>query len=302
MKKLLLSFTILVSLLLVGCGQQEVVELPTDPIEDFKAFVRNDAEITSGAFDMNLRYKMNSEGLLVEMELPIKMKVAKNAFQFSMSENAFLGAFEAYYINQEEVMYFSSSIFDSILGITTDELYWIKAEVNTEENPSIPNDVLDPDLTDEEIERYINRYVTVDHIVYIGEENNIKHYQLIVNDALLKKLSEDFEMEFTNSGIEFKIDIYFDKETKLLTKMSADFKELLNNLVNVLTEEELENLKASGFDIESIVELSITLDFSFNNVVVEVPTEVIENAITQDEYIEILNDLYNEESGLLTYQ
>ena len=59
MKKLLLSFTVLLSILLVGCGNKEVVEQPTDPIEDFKNFIRHDATVTSGTVEMNMRYKLN---------------------------------------------------------------------------------------------------------------------------------------------------------------------------------------------------------------------------------------------------
>lgn len=306
MKKLLLSFTVLLSILLVGCGNKEVVEQPTDPIEDFKNFIRHDATVTSGTVEMNMRYKLNSEGLLVEMELPIKMDIAENGKQIyiAMKENAFLGAFEVYMVEEEMIpyVYISSSLFDTIFGVTNDELYWIKTEVTEEDSSSIPDNLLPTDFTEEDIEKYINRYITVDHIVYIGEESNIKHYQLIVNDALLSKLSEDFGFEFTASGIEFKIDIYYDKTTLYPTRMSADFNELIKSLIENLSDEELENLQVSGISLEDIVEFSLTFDFSFNNVVIEIPDEVKENAITEEEYIEILNDIYNQENGLLTYQ
>ena len=84
--------------------------------------------------------------------------------------------------------------------------------------------------------------------------------------------------------------------------MSADFNELIKSLIENLSDEELESLQASGISLEDIVEFSLTFDFSFNNVVIEIPDEVKENAITEEEYIEILNDIYNQENGLLTYQ
>ena len=305
MKKLLLGLIAL--LCLVGCGKKEVIEQPTDPIEDFKNFVRHDGTVTSGTMDMNMRFKLNSEGLLVEMELPIKVAIAESGkkIYLAMEENAFLGAFEVYMIDEDEIpyVYVSSSLFDTMLGITNDELYWIKTEVTTEDNSSIPNNLVLPDLTDEEIEKYINRYINVDHIVYVGEENNIKHYQIIVNDALLSKFSEDFDLEYTASGMEFKIDIYYDKTTLNVTSISADFNELIKSIMENLSEEELDSIQASGISLEDIVEFSMTFDFSnFNNTVVEIPANIKENAITEEEYIEILSDIYNQENGLLTQQ
>lgn len=305
MKRLLLSLTVLLGLLLVGCGQKQIAEQSTDPIEDFKNFVRNDTKITSGTVETNIRFKMNSKGLLVEMELPIKMEISEDGLHLLIEENALIGEFELYMIDEEETpyIYMSSNIIDTMLGITNDTLYWIKTEVTDENSSTIPDNLPSIDLTEEEIEKYINKYVTAEHIVYIGEENNIKHYQLIVNDELLSKLSEDFDFEYTASGMEFKVDVYYDKTNLNPTRISADFNELIKSLMENLSKEELESIQSSGINLEDIVEFSLTFDFSnFNNTVVEIPAGVKENAITEEEYIEILNDIYNQENGLLTYQ
>ena len=306
MKRLLLSLTVLLGLLLVGCGQKQIAEPSTDPIEDFKNFVRNDIKITSGTVEMNVRFKMNSKGLLVEMDLPIKMDIAEDGgIHLLMKENAFLGEIELYMIDEEETpyIYMSSNIIDTMLGITNDTLYWIKTEVSEENSTSIPDNLLSTDLTEEEIEKYINKYVTVEHIVYIGEENNIKHYQLIVNDELLSKLSEDFDFEYTSSGMEFKVDVYYDKTNLNPTRISADFNELIKSLMENLSKEELESIQSSGINLEDIVEFSITVEFSnLNNTIVEIPVNIKENAVTEEEYTEILTDIYYQENGLLMYQ
>ena len=100
---------------------------------------------------------------------------------------------------------------------------------------------------------------------------------------LLKRLAEKLEEEYEETlETSFNIDVYIDTKNDVITKVELDMKQIINDIMSSLENEESQ---LAG----SINKLSFTIDFTdYNNTIVTIPNEVKDNALTTEEYIQLI--------------
>jgi len=283
--KKILSLIIAVLLLTTGCGQKTSLEVLDDVIETMN-------DVISLKADYKVAVKLDTEGVSVDVNLPMSLAVQKignnSNLKINVGENALLGEIEAYgKTTQEDAnLYFESDLIDSILGFSNEETEWLKATFNL----SDLEDVEDKDLEEKIKNLDYKKIILEENFVLISKDNNIGHYQFVVNKALIERLANELGEEFKMEGtIDFKVDTYINLETNQITKVYVDLKDMLSQAIK---EEELE-----GFDANSFKEVSIEINFSgYNNTTVTIPSDVINNSLDYGTYLNSLmpDDYYDE--------
>ncbi len=259
-KKLLLMACLFLGLGITGCGK-------TNHYEDFKTALSKNYDSFEAKISANA--SVESEGLSIDVNVPVILKMETtndNSKMYIKLEKSTL-------IEEEMEMYMNLTnkivnIYYSYLD--NDEKTWVKMEQNLEE--ALKN----VDLTkyEEESKKYIDKYFTEDRVVYVGEEDNLKHYQFVINDSLLKEIAEELEEEFETTGIELKVDIYLNKDNEL-AKIKVDLIDVLSKVLELAGDE----IDTDSFDPSMFKSLNFMIEFSnHNNVKVEIPEEIINNA------------------------
>ena len=265
-KKLLLLACLFLGITLTGCGKAT-----ENKLEVFKKAMVS--ELTSYEAKATANAKVESEGVSVDISLPVTLKLdLKDGIKaYAKVEKTSLipNDVEVYVtLNDKTVTAYTS---------TEDEegKYWVKSTENLDESLN-----LDASNYKEETKKYIDKYLTDDTVKYIGEEDSLKHYQVIINDNLLQQIAKDFEQELEKTGIEFKIDVYLNKDNNI-AKVRIDFVDVLSKAAE-LAKDEIED---SQFDLSAIKTLDITVEFTnHNNTKVEIPEDVIKNAIDTNDF------------------
>lgn len=264
-KKLLLMACLFLGLGLTGCGK-------TNNYEEFKDAILKLNDYNSVEATLKVDASVESDGLSVDVNLPALIKVAEengNAKMYlKIDKNTLIEEETELYISYNDKL---ANIYYSYL--VNDEKTWIKQEQSLEEY------LKDIDLTNstEEFKNYVDKYITEDRVVYVGKEDNLKHYQFVIDDSLLEQIAKESETEFEKTGIEFKIDIYLDKDGNI-AKVEVDFISVLNKILES-TEEEDTLIDASMFKT-----LTVSIEFAnYNNVTVEIPEDIVTNSKTLDE-------------------
>ena len=169
-----------------------------------------------------------------------------------------------------------NKLIDKIAGIESDYNYWIKGEANLDDIVSEENN--DFDLKNINL----NDLLTDKDFYLVSKENNIGVYRLVVSKELLMKIDKYFDPESTEDFSELKnnlnVDLTIDEKTNRITKLSVDLMEFIKGIeldeeINVT-----EILEKCTFEVE----------ITYGNVTVEIPNDVINNAITSEEYTKIL--------------
>ena len=279
MKKYL-GILIVFLFILTGCGQKET------SIDVLKSVLKNDADVNSLTVKAKIDVSVVEDGVSVDMPISVDVKVdledEKNGkFYMSLSDNPFIGENELYVdmVNESMNVYMPSSLIATMVGIEDTYPSWIveTQDMNSEDEETIIDKENVPSVDE------ILEVITEEDFVYIDKDGDISHYQLKITDDLLKRLAEKLEEEYEETlETSFNIDVYIDTKNDVITKVELDMKQIINDIMSSLENEESQ---LAG----SINKLNFAIDFTdYNNTTVTIPNEVKDNALTTEEYIQLI--------------
>lgn len=274
--KFLIAFVMIIAV--TGCGKKERTSL-----EVLNDAIKNTETVTSGKVNFSVGVKANYQGMSIDTTIDLGVAAQlenDNNFKavIDLADNPLIGA-QKLYVNkngEKALVYMPSKLIDKIAGIESDYDYWLKEEADFSE--IVSNEDNDFNLKDINI----NDLLTDKDFYLVSKENNIGVYRLVVSKELLMKIDKYFDPESTEDFSELKnnlnVDLTIDEKTNRITKLSVDLMEFIKGIeldeeINVT-----EILEKCTFEVE----------ITYGNVTVEIPNDVINNAITTEEYTNIL--------------
>ena len=119
-------------------------------------------------------------------------------------------------------------------------------------------------------------------VVFIGEENNLKHYQLVIDNELLNAIKSQEAIKGNLEGIEETVSSVYNGSTELTQTVYLDvYISKSNELVKLSLD--LSNLLAE----ETLNKIELSIEFSnLGNTLVQIPTEVKNSQIDLETYME----------------
>lgn len=274
--KFLIAFVMIIAI--TGCGKKERTSL-----EVLNDAIKNTETVTSGKVNFSVGVKANYQGMSIDtiFDLGVAAQLENdNNFKavIDLADNPLIGA-QKLYVNkngEKALVYMPSKLIDKIAGIESDYDYWLKEEADFSE--IVSNEDNDFNLKDINI----NDLLTDKDFYLVSKENNIGVYRLVVSKELLMKIDKYFDPESTEDFSELKnnlnVDLTIDEKTNRITKLSVDLMEFIKGIE--LDEE---------INVTEMVEkCTFEVEITYGNVTVEIPNDVINNAITTEEYTNIL--------------
>lgn len=274
--KFLIAFVMIIAV--TGCGKKERTSL-----EVLNDAIKNTETVNSGKVNFSVGVKANYQGMSIDTTIDLGVAAQlenDNNFKavIDLADNPLIGAQKLYVDKNGEkaLVYMPSKLIDKIAGIESDYDYWLKEEADFSE--IVSNEDNDFNLKDINI----NDLLTDKDFYLVSKENNIGVYRLVVSKELLMKIDKYFDPESTEDFSELKnnlnVDLTIDEKTNRITKVSVDLMEFIKGIeldeeINVT-----EILEKCTFEVE----------ITYGNVTVEIPNDVINNAITTEEYTNIL--------------
>lgn len=253
-------------------------------------------ELDSVKVKLTSKVEAQNEGVAVNIDLPVNISIDGEKVAFDTENNTFIGELDFYGIIDDTkiVAYFLSSL----LGDESNT--WLKVAVTEEDLNELftEEDLKEIEAISEKLENLdIAKILQEDKFVYIDREDDIKHYELIIDDELIERLNKALEEETEKINTTIKLDFYIDTKTKYITKIEADLKEVMSSIMlnsGEMTEEEL----------ALVTKVFVTVEFSdFNTTTVTIPSEAINNAKDYEDYIndfepneDIYEDIYFDEN------
>ena len=274
--KFLIAFVMIIAV--TGCGKKERTSL-----EVLNDAIKNTETVNSGKVNFSVGVKANYQGMSIDtiFDLGVAAQLENdNNFKavIDLADNPLIGA-QKLYVNkngEKALVYMPSKLIDKIAGIESDYDYWLKEEADFSE--IVSNEDNDFNLKDINI----NDLLTDKDFYLVSKENNIGVYRLVVSKELLMKIDKYFDPESTEDFSELKnnlnVDLTIDEKTNRITKLSVDLMEFIKGIE--LDEE---------INVTEMVEkCTFEVEITYGNVTVEIPNDVINNAITSEEYTNIL--------------
>lgn len=227
----------------------------------------------SGTVDVKLLIQSQTDD---SMNLSATMKYSKQGddnynFNLTLNKSMFFEEINVYasVLDEKATLFVNSSLID-MLGFTSSTpsmwVYMTTTEQDLEMQTGIEVDELeDIDLSD---------ILDGSHFKLIDSQNNLKHYQLVIDNELVNKIKKEASKEdnlknFANSLNEltenYYVDFYINNSNELV-KISMDLTKGLND----------ESIK------------SAVMSFEFNNfgsTLVQIPTEVKNSTIDLETYV-----------------
>ena len=274
--KFLIAFVMIIAI--TGCGKKERTSL-----EVLNDAIKNTETVNSGKVNFSVGVKANYQGMSIDtiFDLGVAAQLENdNNFKavIDLADNPLIGAQKLYVDKNGEkaLVYMPSKLIDKIAGIESDYDYWLKEEADFSE--IVSNEDNDFNLKDINI----NDLLTDKDFYLVSKENNIGVYRLVVSKELLMKIDKYFDPESTEDFSELKnnlnVDLTIDEKTNRITKVSVDLMEFIKGIE--LDEE---------INVTEMVEkCTFEVEITYGNVTVEIPNDVINNAITSEEYTNIL--------------
>ena len=274
--KFLIAFVMIIAI--TGCGKKERTSL-----EVLNDAIKNTETVNSGKVNFSVGVKANYQGMSIDtiFDLGVAAQLENdNNFKavIDLADNPLIGAQKLYVDKNGEkaLVYMPSKLIDKITGIESDYDYWLKEEADFSE--IVSNEDNDFNLKDINI----NDLLTDKDFYLVSKENNIGVYRLVVSKELLMKIDKYFDPESTEDFSELKnnlnVDLTIDEKTNRITKVSVDLMEFIKGIE--LDEE---------INVTEMVEkCTFEVEITYGNVTVEIPNDVINNAITSEEYTNIL--------------
>ena len=274
--KFLIAFVMIIAI--TGCGKKERTSL-----EVLNDAIKNTETVNSGKVNFSVGVKANYQGMSIDTTIDLGVAAQlenDNNFKavIDLADNPLIGAQKLYVDKNGEkaLVYMPNKLIDKIAGIESDYNYWIKGEANLDDIVSEENN--DFDLKNINL----NDLLTDKDFYLVSKENNIGVYRLVVSKELLMKIDKYFDPESTEDFSELKnnlnVDLTIDEKTNRITKLSVDLMEFIKGIE--LDEE---------INVTEMVEkCTFEVEITYGNVTVEIPNDVINNAITSEEYTNIL--------------
>ena len=274
--KFLIAFVMIIAI--TGCGKKERTSL-----EVLNDAIKNTETVNSGKVNFSVGVKANYQGMAIDTTIDLGVAAQlenDNNFKvvIDLADNPLIGAQKLYVDKNGEkaLVYMPNKLMDKIAGIESDYNYWIKGEANLDDIVSEENN--DFDLKNINL----NDLLTDKDFYLVSKENNIGVYRLVVSKELLMKIDKYFDPESTEDFSELKnnlnVDLTIDEKTNRITKLSVDLMEFIKGIE--LDEE---------INVTEMVEkCTFEVEITYGNVTVEIPNDVINNAITTEEYTNIL--------------
>ena len=267
---------------LTGCGKKEEVKSKT-PNEVLADVLKNDNSLKEAKVDLAAQIKMNYGGMSIDGNFTVGASVVNQDGTIKglieLGENPIVGN-GTFYLDNKSV-YYSSKLLDTMYGIETENNDWIIANIDDETDSSINEDFSNLDLKNIDV----NKIFTDKDFYLISRNGDIGTYRLVISKDLLVRIDKSYDQNSTETYDDFtsnvNIDINIDEKSNRIIKISVD---LMDALKDVDFGEDAD-LKGS------IEKMNFDVTISYDNVVVDIPAEVKENAIAADDYISKVQDL-----------
>ncbi len=277
--KFLIAFVMIIAV--TGCGKKERTSL-----EVLNDAIKNTETVNSGKVDFSVNVKANYQGMSIDTVFDLGVAVQlenDNNFKavMDLADNPLIGVQKLYLDKNGEkaLVYMSNKLIDKIIGFESDYDYWIKEEANFND---IVSDIEDENNDFNLKDIKIDEILTDKDFYLVSKENNVGVYRLVVSKELLMKINKYFDPESSEDFSELKnnlnVDLTIDEKANRITKVSVDLMEVIKGID--LGEE---------IDITEVLEKCLfEVEITYGNVTVEIPNDVINNAITSEEYTKIL--------------
>lgn len=267
---------------LTGCGKKEEVKSKT-PNEVLADVLKNDNSLKEAKVDLAAQIKMNYGGMSIDGNFTVGVSVVNQDGTIKglieLGENPIVGK-GTFYLDNKSV-YYSSKLLDTMYGIETENNDWIIANIDDETDSSINEDFSNLDLKNIDV----NKIFTDKDFYLISRNGDIGTYRLVISKDLLVRIDKSYDQNSTETYDDFtsnvNIDINIDEKSNRIIKISVD---LMDALKDVDFGEDAD-LKGS------VEKMNFDVTISYDNVVVDIPAEVKENAIVADDYISKVQDL-----------
>lgn len=278
--KFLIAFVMIIAV--TGCGKKERTSL-----EVLNDAIKNTETVNSGKVDFSVNVKANYQGMSIDTVFDLGVAVQlenDNNFKavMDLADNPLIGVQKLYLDKNGEkaLVYMSNKLIDKIIGFESDYDYWIKEEANFND---IVSDIEDENNDFNLKDIKIDEILTDKDFYLVSKENNVGVYRLVVSKELLMKINKYFDPESTEDFSELKnnlnVDLTIDEKANRITKVNVDLMEVIKGID--LGEE---------IDITEVLEKCLfEVEMTYGNVNVEIPNDVINGAITAEEYSNIIN-------------
>lgn len=274
--KFLIAFVMIIAV--TGCGKKERTSL-----EVLSDAIKNTETVNSGKVNFSVDVKANYQGISIDTALDLGVAVQlenKDNIKaiIELKDNPFVGEQKFYLDKQGDkaLVYMPSKLIDKVVGIETEYNYWLKEEVDL-------NDIVSDIDTDNNglKDININDILTDKDFYLLSKKNNIGTYRLVISKELLMRINKYFDSESTEDFSELKnnlnVDLTIDEKSNRITKLSVDLMEFIKGI------DLGEAIDVT--DVTEIVEKCLfEIEMTYGNTVVEIPNDVVKNAITSEEY------------------
>ena len=254
------------------------------PLEVLDEVMHNTKEVNNLQISFGLDTKFIQDGM--EVEMPLSLSIKQNFVNtknykaiINLSDNPFIGS-QTFYINLTEEtsnIYMPGKLIASMVGVTDDSEKWIAEKIEISEEDFNAEEVLkDYEKID------LKTLLKEDEFVLVEEGNDVNKYQLKITKDLLVRIQNALEFgdneEFEELTETVLVDVYIDVKNNRITKLEIDLKDLVSK---ILTDNSIDT---SDVNLGSIEKLKLNFEIKYDNVKVEIPEIVINNAMTAEEY------------------
>lgn len=254
------------------------------PLEVLDEVMHNTKEVNNLQISFGLDTKFIQDGM--EVEMPLSLSIKQNFVNtknykaiINLSDNPFIGS-QTFYINLTEEtsnIYMPGKLIASMVGVTDDSEKWIAEKIEISEEDFNAEEVLkDYEKID------LKTLLKEDEFVLVEEGNDVNKYQLKITKDLLVRIQNALELddneEFEELTETVLVDVYIDVKNNRITKLEIDLKDIVSK---ILTDNSIDT---SDVNLGSIEKLKLNFEIKYDNVKVEIPESVINNAMTAEEY------------------
>ena len=270
MKKFLKMLLVFVMIFVItGCGKKEEVK-ERKPIEVLSDTIKNEKSVNEIKIDMSFNVKASAEGVSVDSNINAIVSALKDENNtkvvFELSDNPLVGAFKGYanLTDTKIVTYIPSKVYNMINYIDNDNNIYIKSEDYLKG--------LD-----------LNTILTDKDFYLINKTNDKGMYRLVISKELLDRMAKSIDPKMKSDFDDFKgsinLNITIDEKNNRITEVSCDLIDFIKANVDSL------NLGKDVNIDEIIQKLSFNFKFQYANVDVTIPEDVINNSMSEKEYI-----------------
>ena len=219
-----------------------------------------------------LKIKLELAGGMVNLDMNATLMYAKQNDKyyvyFNLDKSMFTSGGEMYAVldNKALNIYMQSTLL-ALFDTSSSKKEWLKSSVDFNELGINYNDI---GKKDNQID--LGKVLNNNNLKYIGKENGLSHYQIIIDKDLINAL--DKEKKYSSEEIQYLInmglamDIYIDSNDNLI-KIEIDFQKILKG------------------EIDNLDKCKITFEFSdLNKTVVKVPNEALNTTKTIEQFLD----------------